>query len=265
MSFHKSIIIILLFKSLTSLGQYSAFLINNKYKKIDSLDLYRINRNSEIILLSTDKSINKIKIVSDWEKTLDRGLINKYIFDNSSKNGNEKYIFQFDVDSYSTIKILYCTDKTKTNIIVARLNNENLQLSRKIDTLFSNYDIKNIENSKIKEVDKIETIISNFAFKPFLWSEKVRIEFKDELMNNNNIDDQKMKDILNSYQIASGNNTGIGQILAMKDFILGGNKIEIIKWLWDKNITITNIEQLRGFIQCYDPVIDIINNTEFKE
>lgn len=262
------IILLLLLKSLSSFGQYKTFLTSNKYKYVDSLNIHRKDKNSEIILFSIDKSLNEVKRNNGWEKAYQRGIISKYTNDNYLINGIEKDVYQFDEGLYNRIKILYCGNSNKTDIIIARFYNQNIDLSKKIDTLFLNYDIKNIENienSKIKKISESETIIQNFTFKPFSWIEKSRIEFRNELMNNNIIDSQKIKDALNSYQIASGYNTGVGQILAMKDFILEGNKIVIVKWLWDKNITITNIEQLRGFIQSYHPVIDIINNSEFKE
>jgi hypothetical protein len=266
MKFKKTIIIlILLLKSIISVGQYKTFLTSNKYKYIDSLNIHRQDKNSEIILLGLDKSLTEIKRNNGWERAYQRGIISKYTNDNYLKNGIEKDIYQFDVGLYNRVKILYCGNSNKTIVIIARFYNQNIDLSKKIDTMFLNYDIKNIENSIINKVSQSETIVSNFTFKPFSWIEKSRIEFRNELMNNTIIDSQKIKDVLNSYQIASGYNTAVGQILAMKEFILEGNKIIIVKWLSDKNITITNIEQLRGFIQNYDPLIDIVNNSEFKE
>ena len=259
------IILLLLLKGLISFGQYKTFLTSNKYEYVDSLDIYRQDKNSEIILLSIDKSLDEVTRNNGWERTHQRGIISKYTNNNYLINGIKKDVYQFDVGLENRIKILYCGNSNKTDIIIARFYNQNIELSKKIDTLFLNYDIKNIENSKMKKKSDYETIISNFTFKSFSWIEKSRIEFRNELINNNIIDSQKIKDALNSYQIASGYSTGVGQILAMKDFILEGNKIIITKWLWDKNVTITNIEQLRGFIQSYDPVIDIINNSEFKE
>lgn len=259
------IILLLLLKSLISFGQYKTFLTSNKYEYVDSLDIYRQDKNSEIILLSIDKSLDEVTRNNGWERTHQRGIISKYTNNNYLINGIKKDVYQFDVGLENRIKILYCGNSNKTDIIIARFYNQNIELSKKIDTLFLNYDIKNIENSKMKKKSDYETIISNFTFKSFSWIEKSRIEFRNELINNNIIDSQKIKDALNNYQIASGYSTGVGQILAMKDFILEGNKIIITNWLWDKNVTITNIEQLRGFIQSYDPVIDIINNSEFKE
>jgi hypothetical protein len=263
MSFKKSLLLLfLLLKSPISFGQCKTFLTSNEFKYVDSLNIYRKDKNSEIIVFSIDKSLNEVKKNIFWEGAFQRGIITKYINDSYIINGIEKDVYQFDQGTYNRIKILYCGDHNKTDVIIARFDNQDISLSKKIDTLFLNYDIK---NSEIKKNPESETMISDFTFKPFSWIEKSRVEFRNELMNKNTIDAQKLKDILNSYQIASGYNSGVGQILAMKDFIVQGNKIIITNWLWDKNITIANIEQLRGFIQSYDPVIDIINNLEFKD
>lgn len=98
-----------------------------------------------------------------------------------------------------------------------------------------------------------------------MWSEKVKSELKAKLKDDDfKIEGERIRQILDSYQIASGHNTGVGQILALKESILEGQNIEIINWGWDKNIIITNIEQLRGFIQSFDPAIDIIANDDLK-
>jgi hypothetical protein len=60
---------------------------------------------------------------------------------------------------------------------------------------------------------------------------------------------QEFKDILGSdCQTASGSQTCIEKMMAMKLFLLQGNTLIIEKWSWNIDVTIANTDQLYGFI-----------------
>lgn len=78
------------------------------------------------------------------------------------------------------------------------------------------------------------------------------------------LDPKEFKDILEvDCQTASGNNTCIGKIFAMKLFLAKGDTLTIEKWSWDTDVKINNTDQLYGFILSYDPAINILTDKDF--
>lgn len=97
-----------------------------------------------------------------------------------------------------------------------------------------------------------------------MWSEKIRIEYRSKLKKESIIEGEFFRGILDSYQIASGYETGVGYLLALKDFVRSGHSLTIKDWMGTPAVKIENFDQLRVLVQKYDPVIDILQGEEFK-
>jgi len=63
-----------------------------------------------------------------------------------------------------------------------------------------------------------------------------------------------MRFILDSYQIASGYNTGLGSLLEMDDFLQAGNTFIVEDWM-GSNIQICFIQDLKEFTKRYDVLL----------
>lgn len=259
------LIIVAFLNTIFSFGQISDKIMNN-FIRIDSLELYRKDKNTELLTMIIKEDIKKSLKLIDWQKASERGLINKVKEDSLKYHTNSKYFFDFKGNNYVKNKIMYFGNQNKTLIVFARFYKNDSILDKNIDSLFTShkFDSKLIK-ANYKSYDNVQRLLKNFAFKPFLLSEKIRMEFSRKLYKEKFIEGNKLKSILDTYQISSGNKTSVGQLLAIKDFLLSGKTLIIKKWLWNKDIEINNVSQLQGFIQSYDPVIDILNGNEFKK
>lgn len=262
---HFFLIILLILSNLAFCNYHSNDTILNDFIRIDSLNLYRKDRNNEILtILINEDLINVCKIIN-WQQANNRGLISELKCDSLKTSFDSKYFYEFKQSVYKKNKILYYGNKNQTLIIFASFYNQDYILNKNIDSLFLCYDFK---KEAIKAnyfiYENLQGLLTDFVFKPFLWSEKIRSEYNTQLEKEKFIDGKQMQSIFDSYQIASGHNTGVGQLLAIKDFILSGQSLMIKNWKWNTDVKITSIEQLNGFIQSYDPVIDIIYGEEFK-
>jgi len=262
---HFLLIVFLILSDSAFCNNHSNDTILNDFIRIDSLNLYRKDRNNEILTILINEDAKKVYQLINWQRANDRGLIKELKCDSVKSGFDSKYIIDFNENMYNKNKILYYGNNNQTLIIFARFYKQDSILNKKIDSLFLSYDFKNKlikANSFI--YDNLQGLLTDFAFKPFMWSEKIRFEYKTQLEKEKFIDGKQMQSIFDSYQIASGHNTGVGQLLAIKDFITSGHFLLVKNWRWNTDVKITSLEQLNGFIQSYDPVIDIIHGEEFK-
>jgi len=264
----KSNLLIIILCSLISFDGYGNDETNklNDYHYIDSLNVYRKDKNNEIMFLILKEPVEKVFKVIDWDIPYNRGLITDKILNPIDKRGYEGYILDFAMNPYSKYKMLYLQKEDKTLFAIANLYSQDKDTDNKIDSLFSDYQyLENILKYKEIVYDELKPAILKFMDKIFLWSEKVRGDFREQLNKDKYITGEQMRLVLNSYQIASGYNTAVGQLLAIRDFFEKEGRLAIENWSFGKDVHIESIGQLRGFIQSYDPYIDIVDGEEFKE
>ncbi len=235
------------------------------FLRVDSLNLYAQNPNEEILTLRIDSPVDKVYKLIDWGRANDRGTITNLKCDSLKLGLESRYLVHFSSGPYTECHILYYGNTRRTFLAFARIGGLDSVFTRRIESLLVDLDFKKdkIQANRIT-YEKVQNVLTVFAFKPFSWSEKIRFEYRPRIEANKSIDGEGLKAILNSYQIASGHATGIGQLLAIKDYIASGKHLMIMKWSRGKDVKIASIEQLRGFIQAYDPVIDIVNDKEFN-
>lgn len=235
------------------------------FQRIDSLNTYTKNWNNEILTLQINSPVDDVYEKTHWARANDRGTISELKCDSMRQGSESRYLVSFGSGAYSTMRVLYYGNKTQTYIAATRTDLKDSALTRSIESWLIDLDFKkdNIQANRVT-FKKVEDVVASFVFKPFMWSEKIRSEYRPRIEAAKSIEGEDFKLILDSYQIASGNKTGVGQLLAIKDYVAQGNHLTIKKWSWGKDVIITNVEQLRGFIQSSDPVIDIMDGKEFK-
>lgn len=128
-------------------NSHSSDTLLTDFVRIDSLNLFRKDKNTEVLTLLVNEDVKKVYQLINWTVNNDRGTITKLICD-SSRSGNDlKYMVDFRPSIYNRDKILYVGDKNQTLILFARLSNQDTVLNARIDSLFQGY---NLKKDKIK-------------------------------------------------------------------------------------------------------------------
>ena len=89
---------------------------------------------------------------------------------------------------------------------------------------------------------------------------------KEKLEINNKISYQEVLDVLNAFQIASGQSFAIGKTKALLDFLREGNSIIIENFDYlNEDRKVSTIKQLVNIYKDIDQSIDLTIDKDFKQ
>lgn len=95
---------------------------------------------------------------------------------------------------------------------------------------------------------------------------RFQIEQKQQLLDKDTINYQEVLDILDSFQIASGQEFAIGKTKAMLDFLKNGQSIIIENFNFsDKSKKVSDIKELVNIYKEIDQYIDLTTDKDFKQ
>lgn len=95
---------------------------------------------------------------------------------------------------------------------------------------------------------------------------KIKQQQKEKLEANNAISYKEVCEILDAFQIASGQGFAIAKTKALLDFLKDGNSITIENFEYsNENKKVSTIKQLVNIYKDIDQFIDLANDKDFKQ
>ncbi len=212
--------------------------------------------NNQIALLDSELPIDNLITIIDWNKQYERGLI-KDLKEDTIFVGNYKGIkYDFKASMNFKITLVYVGSNSSSSVLICRTDISEPIIGISLRTL--DY-VENKRTQTISEKESLVKTIGDFVFKPYSLSEKTRYHYLKYLTAGNGLIAEK--DILNAigaFQIASGHETGLGQLIALKEYLLSKNILSI-KLDNGGSLKIEDINQLNNYIKERDKSINILD------
>ncbi len=212
--------------------------------------------NNQIVLLDTQLSLENLLAIIDWHKQYERGLIKDFNENEISVGKSKGVTFDFTASANFKITLVYVGGNSSSSVLISRTDiSESIT---GIDLSTMDY-VDNKRTLTLNDKESLQKAVGDFVFKPYSFSEKTRYHYMKYLKTSNGLIDEK--DILNAmdaFQIASGHETGLGQLIAIKEYLMNKNKLSI-KLENGGSLKIEDINQLNDYIQERDKSINILD------
>ena len=212
--------------------------------------------NNQILLLDTELSLDNLLAIIDWNKQYERGLIKDFKEDKILVGKSKGVKYDLRASMNFRITLVYVGSNSSSSVLICRTD-----ISEPIKGI-SLGTMDYVENKRIQTKSEKESLvktIGDFVFKAYSFSEKTRYHYLKYLTTSNGlIAEADILNAIDAFQIASGHETGLGQLIALKEYLLS-KKILNVRLGNGSVLKIEDINQLNNYIKERDKSINILD------